>query len=382
MFMTLNQNQRDKDKRFLFDSLKKFHPSPFGNISQDDFIHELNQIFETFRNIPELGIELSQLISKLKDSHTRISLDQKILGKFCFPIRFKSFTNGIFVVKINVQNEKFLGLKLIAINNQPIEQIKKSLSTLIATENRTSIDYYFPSLVIEPVILKYFNLITTQEVEYTLEDPKGLRYIFNITPKDVETKLTDVEDKIGSLEESLQEKSSSWSKYYQEEDLFYLQYNSCHEDTSSPINKIVKNIQQKNPSKIVLDFRNNKGGDSAVLKPVINYLKKTIQAKRKIFILTSADTFSSAIINVVELSKINNSFIIGDIPHGSPTHFGEIKNLELPNSKLPFQLSTKLFKFTGYELGEVLNVDKLLHLRFKEYYSGQDKCMEYIKTLP
>jgi len=47
------------------------------------------------------------------------------------------------------------------------------------------------------------------------------------------------------------------------------------------------------------------------------------------------------------LSKIKGSISILDIPHGSPTHYGEYMKVRLPNTGLEVKISTKYFKYDG-----------------------------------
>lgn len=376
----LETRQLIEDSNFLLETLKNIHPRPFLNIPQKAFEDSLEIISNSPRQVSTFGLELSQLLSRLKDSHTQVCFNQMILGNECYPIRFKSFANGIFVIKANLENKKFLGLQLKKINNYAVEEIKSLVQTIIPNENKTSIDYYLPNLLFEPAILNYFKIIETQEAEYTFEDASGLPYILVTKPMDLNIQLTHVRNKIKVFDETLHQINPYWIKYLQTEDIYYFQYNSCEEAKNLRIKKIVEDIELRKRKKIVIDLRNNKGGDSDVLKPFIEYTSN-LEKKPRLFVLVSSQTFSSALINTIQLSKIENTLIIGDIPHGSPTHFGEIAHFTLPNSKLEFQSSTKLFDYPPYKLGETLNLNVNIRETFEDYISGIDKSMKYVENV-
>jgi hypothetical protein len=144
------------------------------------------------------------------------------------------------------------------------------------------------------------------------------------------------------------------------------------------MSRVVRDIKSFNAKKLIIDLRNNKGGDSEVLDPLLDYIKKNGN-EIKTFTLVGADTYSSAIINLLDLSKLPNTISVGEIPHGNPTHYGEVESFELPNSKLKIFTSTKIFTFKGYELGESFKPDYIVPHIPKELFRGKDTQFEYLR---
>lgn len=374
------QEKIREDLDYLLQKLKQNHPNPFLNISSVDFVQELTEISKNSVDITILGMRLQKLISQLRDSHSLICLNEKILGNKCYPLRFKSFVDGTYLIKVNPKNKEFLGMRLKKINNIPIEEVKERVKTLISNENPVSYSYYFVNFLYEPRILNYFNIIETPSILYELEDEQGIVHILSVQPENIDTQLLNIKEEIKIIDETLYLKDIYWTKYFENIHTYYFQYNSCKVKKELPIEKIIEDIKEKDIKKLVVDLRNNKGGDSRVLEPFIAYLNDTNQ-KFHLFVLTSSDTFSSAIMNAIKLSKMKNCKIVGDTPHGSPTHFGETLSFILPNSKLDFQLSTKQFEYPPYKLGETLKIDVPMGETFKDYASGIDKLMKYVKNV-
>ncbi len=377
----MEQEEIRKDLDYFLQKVEQSHPNPFLHITKSNFEQKLRKISEDLIELPVLGLKLQQLISQIQDSHTQISLNKKILGNECYPLRFKSFADGTYLIKSNSENQKFLGMKLKRINQRPLNKIKKLLEAIIPNENSVSYGYYFVRFLHEPEILCYLNIVKfPSSAVYELEDKQGKTYILSTEPKSINTELLEIKDDIKISEDTLYEKEIYWTKYIESTHTYYLQYNSCELRDEFPIEKIVEEIRNQAIEKLVVDLRNNKGGDSDVLQPLLKYLNNQ-DNKYPLFIITSSDTFSSAVINAIELSKIKNCTIVGDIPHGSPTHFGEVVHFTLPSSKLDFQSSTQLFEYQPYSLGETLKIDIFLPETFEEYYSGVDKQMRYIENL-
>lgn len=99
-------------------------------------------------------------------------------------------------------------------------------------------------------------------------------------------------------------------------------------------------------------MRFNSGGSSLQGTELIKKLSelKNINQKKKLFVIIGKNTFSSAIINILDFKKYTNAIIVGEITSGKPNHFGEVKNFLLPNSRLQVNYSTKYFKEVGNDL--------------------------------
>ena len=99
----------------------------------------------------------------------------------------------------------------------------------------------------------------------------------------------------------------------------------------------------------------------------------------KVFVLVGIDTYSSGIINLLELCTIDDVVSIGEIPHGNPTHYGEVVSFVLSNSKLKVFLSSKIFRFKGYRLGESFKPTFVVNTEIQDILNCRDIQMEFVK---
>ena len=129
-------------------------------------------------------------------------------------------------------------------------------------------------------------------------------------------------------------------------------------------------IKEKNIGNIAVDLRNNGGGSSSVATEFIKYIdideynelksewrlgtfniktkQHTIKNKKKnspfngnIYVLTSIDTFSSAMLFSQYIKDNNIGTIIGETSSNNPNGYGEVVEFLLPNSNIYMQISTK-----------------------------------------
>ena len=128
----------------------------------------------------------------------------------------------------------------------------------------------------------------------------------------------------------------------------------CSEDPDLTIKDFTKKISNdlKNNSykKLIIDLRYNTGGNSQILAPVIkcisNYKKDN---KIDIYTLIGEKTFSSAVINSIQLKDELNATLVGSATGGSVNCYGDIRNFDLPNLPMTVIYSTKYFELIkGY----------------------------------
>ena len=140
-----------------------------------------------------------------------------------------------------------------------------------------------------------------------------------------------------------------WFAFLEEEEL-YIKYNSCREQPGESIGekleKIIRFIEEKQPSKVTVDLRNNLGGDSTLLKPLIEYLKadENLNNRDRLKVIIGRETFSSALLNAYEFKNLTNAKIVGEPSGGKPNCYGEILKIKLPNSCFEVTYSTRYYK--------------------------------------
>jgi translation elongation factor P/translation initiation factor 5A len=92
-------------------------------------------------------------------------------------------------------------------------------------------------------------------------------------------------------------------------------------------------------------LRNNSGGDSSILNPFLDKLKKNyLNKKDSSYVFIGRNTFSSALMNAVNLKINYRSILIGESTSANVNHYGETDGFRLPNSKIIVGYSTKYWE--------------------------------------
>ena len=169
------------------------------------------------------------------------------------------------------------------------------------------------------------------------------------------------------------DKENYWYKYLECNDELYIKYNLCRENgeisIKDKIDKSIKFIEDNSINKVTVDLRNNSGGDSTLIEPLIEYIKKNekINTKENLKVIIGRETFSSALLNAYEFKFQTNAKIIGEPSGGKPNCYGEILRFTLPNSKFLISYSTKYYKLIEDDTVMALYPDELILESITDY---------------
>lgn len=388
---SVNKLSWDDDLEILEKELPKRHKNLFFRVPKEEYMLELSRIREEAGELPDLKTEIRirKLIADVGDSHTALSINEKKL----FPLTFIHVREGTFLGMAREEDSELIGMKLVSINDMPVERLREEIAGIIPHENEAQVWNNYPGYLAMSRILKGLGLVREDSAMFTFQDSDGTLYTreFHEVPVDGSFTWRKLLGDIVPLPEDEKEvplylrnrRASYWMEYLPEEELLYLQYNQCRRDPELPMKEFHTLFEgylaQKSIRKVVIDLRFNGGGDSRVFQPII----KTLAEARKngadyaLYTVIGRSTFSSAILNAIDLKQKAGAVYVGEPTGGRPNHYGEVKFLELPYSGLRLSYSTKYFN--TYEPDtDTLEPDIEVLWSFEDIISMKDSVMERI----
>jgi C-terminal processing protease CtpA/Prc len=163
----------------------------------------------------------------------------------------------------------------------------------------------------------------------------------------------------------------------------YIWYYACADQKNGPTvgrwaTAALETIDLDRPDRVIIDLRQNTGGNSALLDPFINLLAKRRKAlPGGVYALIGPRTFSSALLNAEKLKLVAGAVLVGSPTGGSPNHFGEVRHFTLPHSGLKVFYSTKRFGLPpGADAPDTLQPDVVVATSSTAYFAGQDPVLE------
>ncbi|HEY6401570.1 MAG TPA: S41 family peptidase, partial [Blastocatellia bacterium] len=154
---------------------------------------------------------------------------------------------------------------------------------------------------------------------------------------------------------------------------------------SQPFNRfaadLLKFMDQNPVERVVIDLRLNGGGNSAIFDPLIKALSRRRHVSKqrgqqgKLFVLIGRRTFSSALLNAVELKEETKPILVGEPAGQRPNFYGEVETMRLPYSRLRVHYSTRFFKTMDGD-PPALAPDIEVEPSSSDYMSGRDPVLE------
>ena len=394
---TLRAMQWREDIQHLAQTLPTVHVNLYFSISEDEFqscLASLAQSVDKMSDV-EIYVALARLFARIGDSHTMITpkLNLRIV-----PIQFMQFADGVYPVAWPSKYPSIRGARLVAVGDTPISDVYQVLASLIPHDNRAQLAQAVPGMLNNYDLLVALGIIDDDSpMPYRFETEDGRLESIHLELEPLEgidfARALDPQTDPVPLYMSRQD--WFWQQYLEDDRVLYMVYNVCWDketektffpdsarlpylpDFSVFAEEVFATLDAKPVKAMVIDLRLNGGGNSALGTRFIEALAEhpKIKSGVPVYGIIGRNTFSSAIINALDLKRVLKSPLYGEATAGKPNHYGEVRTFELPHSKWTVEYSTKYFRFTA-EDSDSLYPDVTMEASFEEFVAGRDPVLE------
>ncbi len=373
----------DEDISYFSKNLKKNHKNLFHNLSEAEFDASITALRENVvgKTDSDIYISLLKIISKIGDSHTSISVNNSWFSNL--PLEVFIAYDGVLITGISEEYQQFIGDKIVAINGNDIEIVLDSFRDVIAFENEYCFKWFVTSYMRIPELYYYFGFSDSNNtLIINLESGNNIELVSG------NFSMVTIYDNIDKPLYLSNTQRYYWHQQIENSNILYIQYNKAKEMNSLSFNTFTNQVseivnQNSNINKIVVDLRLNSGGNSLIAKPLIQLLHSYVANDRlsadSIFTIIGRKTFSSAVLNSIELKNSINPVFIGEPSGGKPNHFGEVMAFSLPYSQIKVRYSTKYFSWLENDYSSLLpNIE--IELNSNDIIEGNDPILDYISS--
>lgn len=330
-------------------------------------------------------LRMMRLVASIGVAHTYLDVGNQPFH--VLPIRFRSMSDGLFVYAADEPHDDLLGAQVLSIGGKGEREIIARIGGMEPSENeywrRVKVSnwcgagdvYAATGLSKSPDAIPFkFKLASGQVVDRvvaaTTDAPKSYKRAFTDGNTPAFMKATTYNYRVLTDEAS---KS------------VVLDYRRCAADNDLSMEDATKSFWQQfdggGYEKAVIDLRRNGGGNSAVLWPFLSSLKdrSDLVKKGRVFAFVSGETFSSGMLNAVQLRKLG-VILVGEPTGGSPNSYGEQKSFVLPESGMNVMYCTKFFAEDRSSNATSVVPDVRISWTWKDSVQGRDACMEWLRT--
>jgi hypothetical protein len=390
--VTLTTAQWQADLRYLAAQMPLRHKNLYHTMTPAAFQAAVAQLDADIPHLngDEITLRLIALATLPTDSHT---------GAFgfppgrSFPLRLRHYEDGIYVEAAPEQYRAVVGGKLVAIGTTPAGTIYDRLLTVIPhdTANSGLQGLIAPVLMTMGPVLHGLDVMPTADAaSYTIEK-SGKRTTLDLTPTADTRALFGYAPLDGWVDARatgaapfwLQHPGETfWASFDPASGIYYIQFNAVADTPTQTVAQFFDatfaDVARVKPDKLVLDIRNNGGGNNYLLKPIIVGIIRLREIDRPghLFVITSRSTYSAAQNLVNRLEQYTDAVFVGAPTGQHVNSYGDPAQIKLPNSGLTVGMASVWWQDND-ERDKRTETDPSVaaDLTFADYVAGRDPAI-------
>jgi tetratricopeptide (TPR) repeat protein len=403
-YATTRDEDRREDLHVLVQQLRQIHPAPFTMTSQAAFDSATRALEARLPQLDDvqLLVELMRLTARLQDGHTGIWP----MGEECrdvVPVRVQSFEEGLFIQAAARSYAPYVGAKVLRIGTLSAEEALRRAQEIVSCDNEQSSLDRSPLLLTMPAILHALGVCPQADrISYQVQLDSGKKQDFTAeaikTTEPWPTWYFGSEGVPGGDFVTAHDPAPAptplcrrdpqknfWFEYLPNEHLLYFKFNQVQHAPDEPLPAFFARFfafaDSHAVDKLVIDLRDNPGGNNTLEWPLIHGLIKrdAINRRGHLFTITGRATFSAGMNCVTRLEVHTNTLFVGEPPGGRPNHYGDATTITLPHSGLEVRISQYLWQdSTPYDRRPWVAPDLPAPPTFAAYRANRDPALEAI----
>lgn len=379
--LNLSVQQWREDLKYLARTLPAKHANAFHCTSKERFEASVVDLDRQLTNLnsDEIWTGMARIVALVGDAHTHLQTPRDSAN---FPIDVIKIGDVYRVDAVAPEFKNALGARIVKVGDSPVARAGELLYQMFSQDENPSLADAFISdgLTIGGELHGMGIIADRNVVEYTLVGDDGKEFTIQVHAQAPGQPARDLIQAAKEQPLSRQRPSEPfWCAYLANRATVYCNVRSMR-NLRKPAEQMVKLIKQTKPEKLVVDLRQNSGGDyNEGLKYLVHPIRDMppINKKGHLFVLIGANTFSAAMSNATHFRYQTEAILVGRTIGERPNSYQEPRSFILPNSHLTVRYSTKFYKFI--ESGEnAVRPDKEIEYTWDDYVEGCDPTLEWV----
>lgn len=301
-------NKYQKDAFYLVNVIKQSYPKLHTKIDSIEFENQFQKLLVDLSQITndfDFKKRIQFFVAQLKDGHSYVNIKYPIKEKTIIPVVFSIEQDDFIIGALDKRYDSIIGSRVLSINSIPISEIKKKILAYESAENIYGAYKNFREKAYSDLYWQALGILTNNQRFLTIQAQLNDSLIKTIQVESTNKYLFYQPNIINGTNSITRIQNSGFAyKMLKNENIGYLQMNTCLDfvayksEIDNYTNFILRpfalhflkkrtenaqnfgiflkdffrEIEQNKIDNIVLDLRNNSGGDERLGKQFIWYL--------------------------------------------------------------------------------------------------------------
>lgn len=381
----LTSDQWRQDLKALADGLAARHANAFFSLPRAEFDAAVSDLD---RRIPTLDsdqvfIGFQRIANMIGDGHTGLVFPP---DRRNMPLELSRFGQAYRVTAAGPGLEKALGAEVLKIDDTPIARARELALTITPRGELDELrEGRVPYYLARGMALHGLGITARREsATYTLRGEDGKVFTVQVQGmapgQEVELKPAFA----GARPLRVQHADDAfWCTQMAAGRTVYCVWNA-YQDLKAKAQPLYDLLDKVHPDKLVIDMRDNGGGDNTVgdavlIKPLT--ARADINRRGRLYVLVGPLTFSAAMNNAAQFDDETQAILVGETIGEKPNSYQEPRQFLLPVSHLQVRASTLYYAFRKNGQNEV-RPEKEIVPTWADVKAGRDPVLDWVLAQP
>ena len=283
------------------------------------------------------------------------------------------------MVGASTEYQHLLGFRLVAVDAVDVETAIERLRPFIpAGETEGFVRAAMVDLLRNPDALAAAGIVDRPSIGLTVEADDGHRKTWEMKASSDPRRW--IMHNGGAPLWSRNQDQGFWTQALADGSIYvnWRSYGKLSEQTAA----LLKDLEARRPRRLIVDLRDNNGGDYNVGRAFIEEIRKRVWLNKPgaLYVLIGRTTFSAAMTNAIDFRKMTHAVLVGEPAGAAPNNWQEVRRFHLPNSGLQVGVSTVYYSFLPGEA--LVRPDLKVPPEPRDWGAAQDAAVRAILSQP